>query len=339
MKVCNLTRHSQRGLTLLELLIAMTLGVFLLTGVVQTFTSARQTYRMEDGLSRLIENGRYAIEFIDRDVRMAGFGGCKGPLAFLDDDTASDLNHLATTYNTKFGTPLQGFHSTSASAWTPTIDPSLSPDGGSDVITIRRADETGYTVTSHATPASNVTLNSTTGLNPLDNVLIADCNHAEVFAITNIGVSSIAHGNVLINSYPTGEVFPIHTISYYIKAFNGIPTLYRKMANDPQPLIEGVEGLQIEYGEDTDLDPMTGISTDPVTLQPDYTANYYVPADTVVDMRRVVSVRIQLLVRTIDDNVTAAAQTYTFAGANHTATDKRIRHVFTSTIALRNRIK
>ena len=87
-------------------------------------------------------------------------------------------------------------------------------------------------------------------------------------------------------------------------------------------LADGIENMQILYGEDT-----VG----------DGTANYYVPLTNVVDMERVVSVRISLLMRSYLDNLAPGPQTYTYNGATVTAGDNRIRQIYTSTIAIRNR--
>lgn len=318
----------QHGLTLLELLIAMTLSAFILGGVIQTFLGARQSYRVLEGLSRLQENGRYAIEFLDRDIRMAGFRGCNGKLSL-----AGTNNHLAapTNYINDFETALQGFDA-SGSNWLPAIDASItSPDTGSDVITIRRASETGHTVTAHAASGNPITLDSVSGLNVGDSVLIADCSHAEVFSITAIAGNVVSHGGVLSNNYPSGELFPINTTSYYVRG----NSLYRKIGgNGAQELIERVENMQILYGEDTDMNLATGTS-------PDYAANYYVPANLIANPRRIVSVRINLLAASPDDHVTSEKAGYTFNGTTVAASnvaDNRIRRGFTTTIAVRNRL-
>jgi len=94
-------------------------------------------------------------------------------------------------------------------------------------------------------------------------------------------------------------------------------------------LIEGIENIQILYGVDTDSDK---------------TANYYVPADPALNWPSVVSVRISLLAVTLDDNLTTQPMPYTFNGITTTTTttppvtDRKIRRVFTTTIALRNRL-
>ena len=54
----------QHGFTLIEIMIALVLGAFLIGGVLQIFLSSKQTYRMQDNLSRIQENGRFAMEFI-----------------------------------------------------------------------------------------------------------------------------------------------------------------------------------------------------------------------------------------------------------------------------------
>ena len=69
-------KHAQCGLTLVELMVAMVLGLLLMGGVLQMHTANRQTTRVSEGVSRIQENARYAIAMIQREVRMAGYFGC-----------------------------------------------------------------------------------------------------------------------------------------------------------------------------------------------------------------------------------------------------------------------
>lgn len=84
----------QKGLTLIEILIALLLGAFLIGGVLEIFVNTRETYRMQEALSRLQENGRFAMEFIGRDIRMAGYSFCPKPLAIsaLEPPTPTPLS-------------------------------------------------------------------------------------------------------------------------------------------------------------------------------------------------------------------------------------------------------
>lgn len=63
----------QNGLTLVELMIAMVLGLLLLGGVIQIFLSSNESYQLQDGLSRLQENGRFAMDVITLNLRQTGY--------------------------------------------------------------------------------------------------------------------------------------------------------------------------------------------------------------------------------------------------------------------------
>jgi type IV pilus assembly protein PilW len=324
----------QSGMTLIEIMIAMLIGVFLVGGILQVFINTKQSYRVVEGQSRLQENARFAIDLMTQDIRMAGFRGC--------NSQSTLTNHLntPTSFLYNFNTSLQGFESTSATAWTPAIDAAItSPNGGSDVITIRKAEGQGNVVTAHADGVADLTLANVTDLASGSVVVVSDCAAADAFQVTTSpmptaapfvishAATGTAPGNAtqpLSQSFNGGQVYPINTISYYVRDNNGQPSLYRRVgASDAQELVEGIEQMQILYGEDTNADKV-----------PDY----YVAANSVVNMANVVSVRISLLVRSMDDNLASQAQDYTYNGATTTPTDLRIRRVFNATIALRNRL-
>jgi type IV pilus assembly protein PilW len=63
----------QRGLTVVELLVALVLSLLLMTGIIQVFLASKQTYATNEAMSVLQENGRFALEFIARSVRIGGY--------------------------------------------------------------------------------------------------------------------------------------------------------------------------------------------------------------------------------------------------------------------------
>lgn len=67
------TLHRQAGLTLLEILISITLGLLLLFGIGTIFVGSNQTYRVQEENARIQEAGRYALEVIGRNIRQAGY--------------------------------------------------------------------------------------------------------------------------------------------------------------------------------------------------------------------------------------------------------------------------
>lgn len=68
-----LLKHRQRGLTLIEIMVALVISLFLLAGLLQLFIGTRQSARVQENLSRVQENGRYAIDFIGRVARLTGY--------------------------------------------------------------------------------------------------------------------------------------------------------------------------------------------------------------------------------------------------------------------------
>lgn len=332
----------QRGFTLVELMVAMTIGLLLLGGVITILTSSHQTYRVNDALARMQENARYAFHVLSRDIRMAGYLGCAGH----GIPTVNTLNN-STDFLWNLGQALEGFEATSATAWTPSPSGAIpSPLGGRDIIVVRGVDGGDTKVTQQpggTNGAGSADLKATagSGLKNDDIVLVTDCQAAAIFQITNINTSSgqdnIVHntGNPTANTpgnatkilgkdFTDGELLKISTRSYFIRTIDGWPALYRKVgANDAEELVRGIENMQIEYGED---------------LDDNWTADVYRTADAVADWGKIVSVRISLLMQSTENNIASQPQPYTFNGTPTTPADRRLRQAFTTVVALRNRV-
>ena len=367
MRYPTMTSTSNRGFSLIEMMIAITIGMFILVAMVLAYTSGKQTYRVQENLSRVQENGRFAIETIARDIRMADFNGC-----YSKSININNTVNTATSFTYNFNQGLQGNEATSGSAWTPALDASISgaspsPKGGTDVITIRTAQGTGVYVTQQPSgsnlTAADVQVGANNGFSQFDIVLVSNCSGSDVFQISNANPNtsgSLAHntgvgtpGNSTASlstcygpantsgttagcSGPS-EVLKIVTMTYFVGQSScvaantcvaGASSLWRMTGtNAPEELAEGVDDLQILYGEDTDGD---------------LTANKYVTANNVGNMKNVMSVRINLLLRTLDNNIASTAQTYVYPtapdanSATITATDKRLRRILTTVVTLRN---
>lgn len=66
----------QKGLSLVELMVAMTLTIIVAAAMISLFINAKQNYRINENMSRLQENARYAVTYIARDLRMADYRPC-----------------------------------------------------------------------------------------------------------------------------------------------------------------------------------------------------------------------------------------------------------------------
>src|SRR5690606_9575744 len=75
----------QRGVTLVELMVAMLLGMLLTAGAIQVFSGNRVAYSFNQGLARLQENGRFAIDTLNFRTRMAGYYGCLSEIAVTNN--------------------------------------------------------------------------------------------------------------------------------------------------------------------------------------------------------------------------------------------------------------
>lgn len=338
--------QTQSGLTLVELLISLTLGLIITLAVGYLYTNSRQTHRVNDNVARIQENGRYAMEMIGRDLRMAGYWGCASGLVSAP---VNALNN-SSDYAYDFSRPVEGHEATGANAWTPALDASIvNAVSGTDVLTLRTTFGNGVRVLQH--PGGNppgsadLKVSVSSGLADGDIVLVSDCSNAAVFQITNINTSSgmdnVVHntgtgipGNSTKNlgkEYEGGEIMRITTVTYYIRPnAAGRPALFRLSRGVAEELVENVENLQVSYGVDTDGDRQVDV---------------FRTANNVTDWGAVRSVRVRLLLVSPDENLTGAPQTYSFVDTDGdgipdpvTATDRRLRYVFTSTIGLRNRL-
>ncbi len=87
-------RTRQRGVTLIELMIAMLLGLFLMSGVFLVFSKSKQAYRYQNGLAQVQEQGRFAINFLTTSVRVAGFPGDDMPPGNKIEGTDGDTDSI-----------------------------------------------------------------------------------------------------------------------------------------------------------------------------------------------------------------------------------------------------
>jgi type IV pilus assembly protein PilW len=68
-----LLRRPQAGLTLLEMMIALSLGLLLVAGIGTIFVGSNQTYRVQEENARIQESGRFALDVLGRSIRQAGY--------------------------------------------------------------------------------------------------------------------------------------------------------------------------------------------------------------------------------------------------------------------------
>lgn len=284
-----------RGLSLIELMIAMVIGLVLMLGVTQIFIASRAASRLSEGAARTQENARFALDFLQRDLRMAGHFGCVNDQAHVIKNTGDVGYHLGISSGSgdplDFSVPVQGYEAagtapgttlTLGRAWSAaqSVPKSITglkpaPLPGSDILVLRLLSPEGAVVTGVSVAGTATTLTvSSDGMARLKAnaagtptvFALADCTRADVFPATVTGstvkVDKVDLSNYSVNNAMT-MLYRADGMAYYIATnTNGEPALYRARANgaggygDGEELVEGIENMQFLYG----LDATTNIA-------------------------------------------------------------------------------
>lgn len=81
------TRKDQRGRTLIEVLIAITIGLMLSVGILSIYSANRQTYRASSDMQRIQAAGQLALDRLAYQIRMAGYGQLMGDFTTVSTPT------------------------------------------------------------------------------------------------------------------------------------------------------------------------------------------------------------------------------------------------------------
>ncbi len=359
----------QRGLTIVELMIAMTIALVVVGAITYVYIGSRGAYRANENLARVQESGRFALDFIAQDLRMTSYTGCRSRSLSADAGTFYNITQPAIAFSGA-GDGVIGYED--GTGW---VNPTLTTAtpiarAAGDVLTVRRAAGLQVGIVGSSDPvARTVTLrHNGSGIRNGDLVVLSDCRQAMMFRVTNnpvttgignfptvlqFGVSgggldgSLGNAAVITpgaadfaEGSRAGALRFIETTYFVGTNPAGRRSLYRVSTDSIEELVDNVEDMDVLYGVDTSMP------------EPDDIADTYVRADALVaapatpNWRQVVSVRISLLVAGPEGNITTNAQTYAFRDTNgdglpdtQTApSDRRLRQVFTTTVALRNRV-
>ncbi|AWH35106.1 pilus assembly protein PilW [Stenotrophomonas sp. SAU14A_NAIMI4_8] len=283
------SRRQAAGLSLIEMMVAMVIGLVLMLGVVQVFIASRTASRLAEGNARAQENGRFALEFLQRDIRMAGHFGCVNDQAhFVKGEGDPTINTGAATgsgHPLDFSVSIQGYEApgtgpgtslTVGGSWPavtglPSSISALKPRDGSDVLVLRYLAAEGVPVTALAPGANSVVgFDGTIGKRLLEGGVtaptlfgVADCSHVNVFKGTYAEGQVTASGANLdrYTVQPTGQtmIYRAESVVYFVgtSGTTGEPALMRARSDGAdgyaaaEELVEGIENLQLLFGLDS----------------------------------------------------------------------------------------
>lgn len=345
----------QSGYSMLELLVAMTMGILILASAVTMQVSNRTDFRNTASELQMKTNAKLAAEFIGNSLRGVGSMGCRTVAAY-HGGTGQSMNESAYRIsllndelpwaNFNAGHEILGYEAVGA-GWVPTPDVSLGLTGmlpGSDALTLRGAIGESYVLQPRniGDAAYFLAIPAGTDVRIAQNnfAVASTCKDAEIFRVTSSDavidtgvIGRAAGGSADENEFGTwtqnqgisrsihGELRRVATVTYYVADnTRGVPTLFRSIDGDtPSPLVEGVERMRIDYGIEDDEVVRNVASRYLTASQIQSTCNtpMSVPVSEDCLWPSVVSVRVSIIMRS-DQQIYGQAinQSYTLPGVN-----------------------
>lgn len=267
-----------RGFTIIELMVAMLLGLIVIGGVISVFLAGQQTYRSNEALSDVEDGSRTAFEMLTRDLRDVGFTGCDN----TSGRVANVLNNNTTLWYANWSVPLQGYDDAST-------DPVLSalpgpygvPVAGTSSVRVLSTTLSDVSVGSASGSPTSFNLNAaSTQLAAGDIIMVCDFDHATLLQIATYSGTSVGYtsattptpGNCSTglgypaictstgNAYtflPNARINLMTAVEWYIgKNAVGGYSLYRlpvtytaagAAAATPQEMVRNVTNMKINY--------------------------------------------------------------------------------------------
>jgi type IV pilus assembly protein PilW len=312
----------QQGITLVELMVALAIGSFLMIGALQIYSQSRQAFTINESIARVQETAQFALDTIEADLRMSSnWGRTSRRLSVEGRTMLGDVNpktlsvplDCSEDWSLELDVPVDGFDNVMGL----TCPAQNAAQANSDVLTVRRA-----------------------SVNPVP----LQPGRLQIQSTRTQG-EIIDDGNIPPQFDPaTSATHNLMVSSYYVDANSdlipGVPTLRRKVlgiqgvnsAIFDQEIAPGVENLQIQLGIDMNEDNTVDRYVDPGDEIYNPRAPGYSPG------ARVLTARVWLLVRGLTPELGIDDQTaYTPGNANlGTFNDQVRRMVVSKTILLRN---
>lgn len=360
-------RHN-RGFSLIELMIAMVLGLMLSAGIFTVFNGNKQSSDLNSAMADMQENARFALNQLSADIRMAGYQGCKN----ISSGSTTILANNAPTTNLENSAAIGSVVGSSATDWIPAPPIQIARLGNVVPNTHALTLQFGSSATFPLSDNVGGSVPNRTASIPVDGsagissepfniqtgefAIISNCTGSDLFQVTAVGNDgSVAHANGVNSSNSltydyladrNTKFMRFNSNIYYIGDTGSVSAdgtmvtgLYQQKLpyendNPPVLMISGVENMRIVFGARTGTNALSFLAPDSADLRP----------------RDIESVRVGLLMVSEDPILAQEDErTYTIAGqaivaaAGATAAagthprDRRYRQAFNTTVKIRNR--
>ena len=336
---------NQRGLSIVELMIALLLSSILTVGLFQVFSSNSFSFRLNEASARAQESGRIASEVLGREIRGAGYFGCNV------ESVVNNLDQTDDEYD-----PDMHLYDINAAVSSDASTRPVSAIANSHHLRFTGMDNSGIEIRTMG-PATSASFEITErgGLDSGNIIAISDCVGTDIFQISNIQqggggnpkVTVVANSgeddpgndftdngctNCLSNDYdPGAQILRPYNRTYYVGLSNttGEPALMLQRTNGSiVEMVEGVVDMRVRMG---------------TSNTPNNPVNQWTEVTSLITWNDVRAVQVSLLVRAGRNNLLEGNQNLCFpawsdcsGGGNFTTPDNRLYRVYDFTMNVRN---
>ena len=319
-------KYRQSGSSLVEVMISMTLALFVIGALVAIFVTTSRTYHQDQMQSRMQSNARFALKTLVEELTMSSFFGHETVNASAESSIVlnSDCGPGGSAWALDLDTPL--IISSNVSANTAQANYSCIEEdkfrSNTDILSIKRV-----------------------AGNPKNRLTTSNDENGEIFYRTEYsskGELLQYDGTTILDG--TRFDWKYYANIYYIRneslinSDDNIPTLYRKSLNKLDitetdgGIARGIERFRIMFGIDSEA-----LDNNPDT-KPNATPNYFTSTPTTAELAAVTSARIFVLARSTEE-ITSYTNNKSYVLGDITVSnfnDHYYRKVFSTTVAIRN---
>ena len=328
----------QRGVSLIELMVALLIGLFLIFGAVTIYQQSRTTFRTTEAVARLQETARLAFDVLEADVRMASYWGLNNRAEFIINRAAPGAG-LPSAFTSDQGARIN-YCGGNNSNWAINLDEYIGGSNNSFAFT----STCGATGTANAT-ADTLLIRRAADVAPttldINRIYLQTSRIQGTLFVPTAGCTNPTTAACIPAAYapPASQSRALVVNAYYVTTTstlrNDVPALRRKSfgnvnagnvadAITDEEIVPGVEDLQVQFGVDTNGDT---------------NVDQYVNPGAVPAGAAVISATIWLRIRSEErdfGHVDGTAYQYADMASAWTPNDNYRRIVVSKTITLRN---
>ncbi len=343
--------NTSAGFSLVELLIAMLLGLTLTLGVIEIYVGSATTEHTQEARLRIQENARFALSFMGNEMRMAGYLGClssmegaaanntlDGPPNTLQPETGvqgweadgtapGEISNSVADVGTIPSTNSEWSTSAAGAGF---VMPAVQAVPNSDIVRIWGAIGNPGQVTDvdNSGSAPVIEVEGAAGIQDDDILIISDCEQVDIVQACSISGNPASTADITLStgcspgnsstahvgSRAPAEVVRLEGVLYYVGKRGNV-------ASNPPTLFRvplasnGTLGTPEELIEGVEsMQLLYGVNVDQDLRA---TVDAYVTADNVTDWDEVISIRMSLLLLSPEDGTVPEPRPYTFNGVSY----------------------